>query len=44
MIRGLGYLKSLDDLANVPSWQRTERPLLITDLGTVSFAQTCGKA
>ena len=37
MIRGLGYLKSLDDLANVPIMAKNGTPLLIKDLGTVSF-------
>jgi len=37
MIRGLGYLKSLDDLANVPVMAKNGTPVLIKDLGTVSF-------
>src|SRR5947199_7515461 len=37
MIRGLGYLKSLDDLANVPVTAKNGTPVLIKDLGTVSF-------
>ncbi|HEX4425934.1 MAG TPA: efflux RND transporter permease subunit [Terriglobales bacterium] len=37
MIRGLGYLKSLDDLANVPVTAKSGTPVLIKDLGTVSF-------
>jgi Cu(I)/Ag(I) efflux system membrane protein CusA/SilA len=37
MIRGLGYLKSLDDLANVPVMAKNGTPILIRDLGTVSF-------
>jgi len=37
MIRGLGYLKSLDDLANVPVMAKNGAPVLIKDLGTVSF-------
>lgn len=37
MIRGLGYLKSLDDLANVPVMAKSGTPVLIKDLGTVSF-------
>src|SRR6184192_309606 len=37
MIRGLGYLKSLDDLANVPAMAKNGTPVLIKDLGTVSF-------
>jgi Cu(I)/Ag(I) efflux system membrane protein CusA/SilA len=37
MIRGLGYLKSLDDLANVPVMAKNGTPVLIRDLGAVSF-------
>ncbi|MCU1340768.1 MAG: heavy metal efflux pump, CzcA family, partial [Candidatus Acidoferrum typicum] len=37
MIRGLGYLKSLDDLANVPVTAKNGTPVLIKDLGTVAF-------
>jgi copper/silver efflux system protein len=37
MIRGLGYLKSLDDLASVPVMAKNGTPVLIKDLGTVSF-------
>jgi len=37
MIRGLGYLKSLDDLANIPVMAKSGTPVLIKDLGTVSF-------
>src|SRR5438876_5921675 len=37
MIRGLGYLKSLDDLGNVPVMAKSGTPVLIKDLGTVSF-------
>jgi len=37
MIRGLGYLKSFDDLANVPVMAKNGTPVLIKDLGTVSF-------
>ena len=37
MIRGLGYLKSLDDLANVPVMAKNGTPVLIKDLGTVAF-------
>ena len=36
-IRGLGYLKSPDDLANVPVMARNGTPVLIKDLGTVSL-------
>jgi Cu(I)/Ag(I) efflux system membrane protein CusA/SilA len=37
MIRGLGYLKSLDDLRDVPVMAKNGTPVLIKDLGTVSF-------
>src|SRR5499433_1670278 len=37
LVRGLGYLKSLDDLANVPVTAKNGTPVLIRDLGTVSF-------
>ncbi|MCU1308746.1 MAG: heavy metal efflux pump, CzcA family [Acidobacteriaceae bacterium] len=37
MVRGLGYLKSLDDLANVPVMAKNGTPVLIKDLGSVSF-------
>jgi len=37
MVRGLGYLKSLDDLGNVPVMAKNGTPVLIKDLGTVSF-------
>jgi len=37
MVRGLGYLKSPDDLANVPVMAKNGTPVLIKDLGTVSF-------
>ena len=37
MIRGLGYLKSLDDLGNVPVMAKNGTPVLIKALGTVSF-------
>src|SRR5262249_27638016 len=37
MIRGLGYLKSLSDLENVPVATKNGTPVLIKDLGTVSF-------
>src|SRR6266481_939160 len=36
-IRGLGYIKSLADLENVPLNAKNETPVLIKDLGTVSF-------
>src|SRR5215831_7660437 len=37
MIRGLGYLKSLADLENVPVATKNGTPVLVRDLGTVSF-------
>jgi len=37
MIRGLGYMRSLDDLANVAVNAKNGTPVLIRDLGTVSF-------
>ena len=37
MIRGLGYLRSLDDLATVPVATKNGTPVLVRDLGTVSF-------
>jgi Cu(I)/Ag(I) efflux system membrane protein CusA/SilA len=37
MIRGLGYLRSLSDLENVPVATKNGTPVLIKDLGTVSF-------
>ncbi|HVC02057.1 MAG TPA: efflux RND transporter permease subunit, partial [Steroidobacteraceae bacterium] len=37
MIRGLGYLHSLEDLANVPVAVKNGTPVLVRDLGTVSF-------
>lgn len=37
MIRGLGYLKKLSDLENVPVAAKNGTPVLIKDLGTVSF-------
>ena len=37
MVRGLGYLRSLDDLRNVPVATKNGTPVLIRDLGTVSF-------
>jgi copper/silver efflux system protein len=37
MVRGLGYLKSLDDVANVPLMAKNGTAVLIKDLGTVSF-------
>jgi Cu(I)/Ag(I) efflux system membrane protein CusA/SilA len=37
MIRGLGYLRSLSDLENVPVATKSGTPVLVRDLGTVSF-------
>jgi Cu(I)/Ag(I) efflux system membrane protein CusA/SilA len=37
MVRGLGYLKSLDDLANVPVMAKNGTPVLLKDLGMISF-------
>ena len=37
MVRGLGYLRSLSDLENVPVSAKNGTPVLIKDLGTVSF-------
>jgi Cu(I)/Ag(I) efflux system membrane protein CusA/SilA len=37
MIRGLGYLRSLNDLEAVPVVTKNGTPVLIRDLGTVSF-------
>jgi len=37
MIRGLGYLRSLDDLATVAVSSKKGTPVLLRDLGTVSF-------
>ncbi|HEV2489411.1 MAG TPA: CusA/CzcA family heavy metal efflux RND transporter [Candidatus Acidoferrales bacterium] len=37
MIRGLGYLRSLDDLESVPVATKNGTPVLIRDLGTVTF-------
>src|SRR5437667_4644391 len=37
MIRGLGYLRSLDDLATVAVGSKNRTPILMRDLGTVSF-------
>ncbi|HEX4037689.1 MAG TPA: CusA/CzcA family heavy metal efflux RND transporter [Acidobacteriaceae bacterium] len=37
MVRGLGYLRSLSDLENVPVATRNGTPVLVRDLGTVSF-------
>jgi len=37
MIRGLGYFKSLQDLANIPVGAHNGVPVLVSDLGTVAF-------
>ena len=37
MIRGLGYLRSVDDLATVSVGSKNGTPVLLRDLGTVSF-------
>ena len=37
MIRGLGYLRSLDDLETVPVASKKGTPVLVRDLGTVTF-------
>ena len=37
MIRGLGYLRSLNDLATVAMSSKNGTPVLLRDLGTVSF-------
>ncbi len=37
MIRGLGYLRSLDDLATVAVGSKNGTPVLVRDLGIVSF-------
>jgi len=37
MIRGLGYLRSLNDLEAVPVATKNGTPVLVRDLGTVSF-------
>jgi Cu(I)/Ag(I) efflux system membrane protein CusA/SilA len=37
MVRGLGYLRSLSDLETVPVASKNGTPVLIRDLGTVSF-------
>jgi Cu(I)/Ag(I) efflux system membrane protein CusA/SilA len=37
MVRGLGYLRSLSDLENVPVATKNGIPVLIRDLGTVAF-------
>jgi copper/silver efflux system protein len=37
MVRGLGYLRSLSDLENVPVATKNGTPVLVKNLGTVSF-------
>src|ERR1700736_3846613 len=37
MIRGLGYLRSLNDLESVPVATKNGTPVLVRDLGTVTF-------
>ncbi len=37
MVRGLGYLRSLKDLADVPVAVKNGTPVLVGDLGTVTF-------
>src|SRR5712691_1720077 len=37
MIRGLGYLRSLSDLENIPVATKNGVPVLVRDLGTVAF-------
>ena len=37
MIRGLGYFRALDDLATVAVGSKNGTPVLVRDLGTVSF-------
>lgn len=37
MVRGLGYLRSLEDLRNVPVATKNGTPVLVRDVGTVSF-------
>ncbi len=37
MIRGLGYFRSLDDLADVPVASKDGTPVLVRNLGTVAF-------
>ena len=37
MVRGLGYLRSLSDLEDVPVATKNGTPVLVRDLGTVSF-------
>jgi len=43
MIRGLGYLHSLSDLETVPVATKNGTPVLVRDLGTVTFGPDIGK-
>jgi copper/silver efflux system protein len=37
LVRGLGYVRTLDDLENVPVGEHDGTPILVRDLGVVSF-------
>ena len=37
LIRGLGYIKTLDDLGSIPVGSQNGTPILVRDLGVVSF-------
>ena len=37
MVRGLGYIRSLQDLADIPVVVKNGTPVLVKDLGTVNF-------
>ena len=37
MVRGLGYIRSLEDLSNVPVATKDGTPVLVRNLGTVAF-------
>lgn len=37
MIRGLGYFRSLDDVADIPVASKNGVPVLVSDLGTVTY-------
>jgi Cu(I)/Ag(I) efflux system membrane protein CusA/SilA len=37
LIRGVGYIKTLSDLENVPVGDQNGTPILVRDLGVVSF-------
>jgi len=43
MIRGLGYLKSLDDLGNVPVMAKNGTPVLIKDWELCHSVRICGR-